>query len=62
MEFAFKKQPCGTPMHPDDMPPDWYINLVENFHYLYFGIFVKSFPIFLNLCLLLSSKIYFAFA
>ena len=45
-------------MPPDDMPPDWYINLVENFHYLYFGIFVKSFLIFLNLCSMLSSKIY----
>ena len=24
------------------MPPEWYVVLVDNFHYLYFGIFVKS--------------------
>lgn len=40
MEFAFNKKPCGTPVYPDEEPPDWYIVLVDNFHYLYFGIFL----------------------
>ena len=29
-------------MTPEEMPPEWYVVLVDNFHYLYFGIFVKS--------------------
>ena len=35
MEFSFKKPPCGT---NDPKPPEWWYRVVDDIHFLHFGI------------------------
>lgn len=35
LEFGFSKPPCGSGEEP---PPDWWYRVVDDIHYLHFGI------------------------
>ena len=35
LEFGFSKPPCGSGEAP---PPEWWFRLIDDIHYLHFGI------------------------
>ena len=35
LEFGFQKPACGS---DDDRPPDWWYKVVDDIHYLHFGL------------------------